>query len=134
MTDKPPKGRILLADDEPHIVKMTQLRLEHEGYAVETAGDGQAVVEAVQNRGPFDLILLDLRMPKMDGYAVCQRLKGDEDTAHIPIMLFSATTGYSARLADKCLELGAEDWIRKPFDSKDLLAKIDALLQKRRQP
>jgi CheY-like chemotaxis protein len=124
------KGRILVADDDASVLKMTKLRLEHEGYEVVAAGDGEEVLRVVSANGPIDLILLDLRMPKLDGLQVCQRLKADPETSPIPIMLFTASEGFLERVADLCIELGAADWIKKPFRSQELLEKIRKILKK----
>lgn len=122
------KGRILLADDDPSVLKMTKARLEHTGYEVVVARDGEEVLEQVAVDGAIDLILLDLKMPKLDGVQVCQRLKANPSTAKIPVMIFSASETFLEKLADLCLEAGASDWIKKPFHSQELLEKIHKLL------
>ncbi len=121
-------GRILLADDDPSVRKMTQVRLEHAGYEVVTAKDGEEVLQQVASDGAIDLILLDLSMPRLNGLEVCQRLKAQPSTAAIPIIILSASDTFLERLADLCLELGAIDWIAKPFRSPDLLAKIQHVM------
>ena len=118
------KRRILLAEDDPSILKVTQLRLEHEGFDVIVATDGQAAVDTALEIGMIDLILLDVRMPKLDGFQVCKRLKQNPLTTRIPIIIFTASVTQLQRLADRCIELGVAAWLRKPFQSKDLLAKV----------
>ena len=118
------KRRILLAEDDPSILKVTKLRLEHEGFDVIVATDGQAAVDAAMAIRTIDLILLDVRMPKLDGFQVCKRLKQNPLTTRIPIIIFTASVTQMQRLADRCMELGVSAWLRKPFRSKDLLAKV----------
>ena len=122
------KKRILLGDDEPSVLKVTKLRLEHEGYEVIVAADGAQVVERAAQALPIHLILLDVRMPKMDGYQVCRTLKGNTGTAGIPIIIFTASEAQAQVLADRCIEIGAFDWIKKPFRANELLAKIHRAL------
>ncbi len=123
--------RILVAEDDPSILKMTKLRLEHAGYEVLTATDGEDALKRLEAGGPVDLILLDLRMPKLDGFQVCQRLKTNPSTAAIPVIIFSGADSYLTRLTNLCVELGASDWIEKPFRSQDLLEKIQRALLSR---
>lgn len=121
------KRRILLAEDDPDIMTVTRLRLIHEGYDVETAGDGEAVLDRVGVQA-FDLVLLDIKMPRLNGYEVCRRLKAATDTAAIPIIIFTASEVHWSRLADQCIEAGATDWIKKPFRTKDLMQKVHRAL------
>ncbi len=122
------RKRILLAEDDPSILKMTKLRLEYEGFDVIVATDGSQAIEQAMANGGLDLILMDIRMPKLDGLQVCQHLKADPATANIPIIVFTASTGRWQSLADRCLELGVEDWLKKPFTSRELLGKIHRVL------
>lgn len=123
---KPSKKRVVLADDDSSVLKMTKARLEHAGYEVLTATNGEEVLSCLRANGPVDLLLLDVQMPKLDGYQVCQQLKQDMGTAGIPVLLFSGAE--SARLSDKCIEVGANDWIEKPFRSRELMEKVARLL------
>ena len=125
MTDK---KRILIAEDDPSILKMTKLRLEHEGYAVVSALDGEEALRQAAREFPIHLILLDIKLPKLDGYTVCQRLKDQPQTETIPVIVFSASENELQRLADRCIDVGAADWIKKPFRTKDLLDKIHRAL------
>ena len=117
-------SKILVADDDPAILHSLQMLLEDEGYQVATAIDGRTVQE-VKAELP-DLILLDIWMSGMDGRDICKQLKSQPTTRHIPIILMSANrdTETIAR------ESGAEDFILKPFEVKDLLGKIESYVPK----
>ena len=119
------KRRILLVDDEPSIVKMVGKRLEVEGFDVVVAMDGQDGLTKAQAEHP-DLIVLDLMLPKLNGYEVCTMLKQDARYQKIPIILFSA----KAQEKDEKLgmECGANAYVRKPFRAQELLERIRALL------
>ena len=118
------QGRILLAEDDVAVLKMTQLRLAHAGFEVVTAVDGEDALQRVLQDGTIQLVLLDLKMPKLDGFEVCQRLKAEPRTATIPIILFTASSVHWNSITDKCIELGVTDWLKKPFQSTELLEKI----------
>lgn len=117
--------RILVVDDEVHLVDMVKIRLEAAGYSVICAHDGQEGLDKVKKEKP-DLIVLDLMLPKMDGYKVCGLLKKDSRYAKIPIIMFSAR----AQDEDVALgrELGADAYITKPFEPKVLMDKIKQLI------
>lgn len=119
------KTRILIVDDEPSIVKMVAKRLEVEGFDVLVAMDGQEGLDKAQTESP-DLIILDLMLPKVNGYEVCSQLKQDARFQKIPIMLFTAKT--QARDEQLGKECGANAYIRKPFQGKELVDTIRALL------
>jgi len=120
------KKRILLIEDEVDMVYAVTLQLEAVNYEVLSVTDGQAGLDMARKEKP-DLIILDLMLPKMDGYKVCRMLKFDERYKKIPIIMFTA------RVQDQDKELGqevgADAYITKPFDSKALLDKISALLK-----
>ena len=122
------RKRILLGEDNLDVQKVTQRRLEHEGFEVITASDGADVLQQATQALPIHVILLDIRMPKLDGYAVCRTLKQQPATAAIPVIIFSASEFELQRMADRCIEVGASDWIRKPFRSAELLEKIHRAL------
>ena len=122
------KKRILIAEDDPGILKMTTFRLQFEGYEVIAATDGEEALEQVASRLPIHLVLLDIKLPKLNGYDVCRVLKRTSATAAIPIIVFSASESQVQRLANKCAEVGANDWIKKPFLTKDLLVKVHRAL------
>ncbi len=117
---------ILLVEDEPDVALVTKTRLELEGFRVSLACDGMEALAMVKQLRP-DLVLLDLKMPQLDGYQVCKQLKNYEATKNIPVILFSGSSSYLLALERKCLELGADDFIRKPFETKALIKKIISL-------
>lgn len=119
-------ARILVVDDTPEIQELLQIHLETEGYRVLVAGNGQEALAAVAAEAP-DLILLDVLMPVMDGYEVCRRLKADEETAFIPIVILTALQDLSHRL--RGIELGADDFLTKPFNHLELLTRVRSLLR-----
>ena len=120
------KKKILLVDDEPDLVQLVSLRLQAAGYEVEVAYDGQQALDQVKKVKP-DLIILDLMLPKMDGYKVCRLLKFDERTRNIPILIFTARAQVEdVTLASEC---GADAYLTKPFDAQTLLGKLDELLK-----
>lgn len=118
-------NKILIVDDEPNIILMVSTRLKANGYEIISAGDGQAGFEMAQKEKP-DLIILDLMLPKMDGYKVCGFLKRDYRYAKIPVVIFSAKAQpEDIKLAE---EMGANAFMSKPFRPEDLLAKIRELI------
>lgn len=121
------KKRILLVEDEADMVYALTLQLEAAHYEVLSAKDGQAGLDMARKEKP-DLIILDLMLPKMDGYKVCRMLKFDEKYKKIPIIIFTA----KAQEKDKELgqQVGADAYITKPFDAQVLMDKISALLKK----
>jgi len=122
----PENARILFVDDEEDLVDMVSLRLESSGYKVIRAYDGQEGLDKVRDENP-DLIILDLMLPKIDGYKVCRMLKFDEKYKKIPVILFTART----QAADVKLgaEVGADAYLTKPFEPGMLLAKVSELLK-----
>jgi len=121
------KGKILIVDDEKDIVKMLDYNLKKEGFMTVSAYDGQEAILAAQRDSP-DLIILDIMLPNIDGLEVCKILKKDDNTARIPIIMLTA----KAQEADKIvgLELGADDYITKPFSIRELIARIKAVLRR----
>ncbi|MDH5545430.1 MAG: response regulator [Gammaproteobacteria bacterium] len=117
---------ILVADDEPLNQTIFQEMLDGV-YECKTVDDGQACLESVESRTP-DLILLDVAMPRVDGTAVCRKLKNDEQTRHIPIILVSAYASENDKKSG--LAAGADDYVTKPFDIDDLQQRIEQLLDK----
>lgn len=120
-------AKLLIVDDEKQLVEMVQMRLEANGYEVLTASDGQEGLQMAKTEKP-DLIMLDVMMPKMDGYKVCGLLKNDARYKNIPIILFSARA--QQQDADVAKEAGADAYVTKPFEPPVLLAKIKELLKK----
>ena len=119
------KGKILVVDDEIYIVHILDFSLGMEGYEVLTALDGEQAVEKARAERP-DLIVLDIMMPKLDGYETCKILKAGDDTKNIPVILLSA----KGRNVDQKIgfEVGADDYITKPFSLRKLVERINALL------
>ena len=119
------KGKILVVDDEIYIVHILDFSLGMEGYEVVTALDGEQAVEKARAEKP-DLIVLDIMMPKLDGYETCKILKADADTRDIPVILLSA----KGRNVDQKIgfEVGADDYITKPFSPRKLVERINTIL------
>lgn len=117
--------RILIADDEPNIVISLEFLMKHEGFEVEVANDGEAALQAVEERTP-DLILLDVMMPKMTGFEVCQRIRTNPRWQGVKIIMLTAK-GRDTEVA-KGLGLGADAYMTKPFSTKDLVAQVKQLL------
>ena len=120
------KQRILIAEDDTNIRHVLKIQLEGAGYEVITAADGIRALEEVARQAP-DLILLDIMMPKMDGYEVCRRLKADFHTSKVPIIMLTAKSTENDKVDG--LEIGANDYLTKPYSSKELLARVKGLLQ-----
>ncbi len=128
MSDPKPEtsGRILVVDDYAANVRLLERNLQASGYATLAAYDGEETLEKVRTERP-DLILLDVMLPKIDGFEVCRRLRADETTAVIPIIMITALKETEDRI--RGLEAGADDFISKPFDRGELLARVKSLLQ-----
>ncbi len=128
------RTRILIAEDDPSIMKMTKLRLEHEGYEVVTAVDGETALREADGKLPIQLILLDIKLPKVNGYDVCRALRRRPATSKVPIIVFSASESQLLHLADRCIEAGANDWLQKPFRTHELMMKIHRALGEEGRP
>ena len=126
------RGVILVVDDDQGNRELLGRRLAREGFAVHTAADGQAALELLghQPSPPVELVLLDVMMPDLDGYEVLRRLKGDVTLRDIPVLMISALDEMDSVV--RCIELGAEDYLPKPFDPVLLRARIGACLEKKR--
>ena len=118
----PAKETILVVDDEASIRRILETRLSMIGYTVVTACDGQEALEAFRNSPP-DLVVLDVMMPKLDGFAVCRRLRAE---SAVPIVFLSSLDAIAEKVAG--LDLGADDYISKPFSPKELEARISRIL------
>lgn len=122
-------ARILVVDDEPQNIRLLQIRLQAAGYTVLTATNGQEALELVQGDAP-DLILLDVMMPKLNGFEVCQRIRGEASTQFIPVVMVTALSDKEDRI--RAIEVGADDFISKPFDSHEVLARVRSLVRIKR--
>jgi DNA-binding response OmpR family regulator len=122
------KKRVLVVDDEIYILQILEFSLEVEGFEVLTAQNGEEALESARRDAPH-LIVLDIMMPRMDGYEACRQLKIDPRTRDIPVILLSA----KGRSIDQELgfEAGAEDYITKPFSPRKLIERIKAILSER---
>lgn len=117
--------RVLLAEDEPDIQLITRLALEDAGCTVVAVSDGQAAVEAAQIE-LFDVVLLDVMMPRVDGFTACARLQADQRTRHLPVIFLTAKS--QEMEVQHGLAIGARGYIVKPFDVFSLAQKISAIL------
>ena len=124
------KEKILIIEDEKDIVKMLDYNLKKEGFRALSANNGEDGLDMARKENP-DLVLLDLMLPEMDGLDVCKAIKNDTKTAHIPIIILTA----KAQEADKVvgLELGADDYVTKPFSPRELIARIKAVLRRAKE-
>ena len=120
------QAKILIVDDEPDLVETLRFALELEGYNVLVAVNGEEGLNTARQEKP-DLILLDLMLPKLDGYKVCRLLKFDERYKHIPILMLTAKTQEKDKILGK--ETGANEYLTKPFDMDELMAKIKSYLK-----
>jgi two-component system alkaline phosphatase synthesis response regulator PhoP len=119
-----PGGTILLVDDEAHIVELAQMYLEREGFAVRSASDGARALEMIAQLSP-DLVVLDLMLPQVDGWEVCRRVRAESD---LPIIMLTARDETVDKIVG--LELGADAYLTKPFNPRELVAWIKAVLRR----
>jgi DNA-binding response OmpR family regulator len=122
------KASILVVDDEPHVIKLVKANLETSGYRVLTAEDGDRAIRAVESDLP-DLVILDLMLPKMDGYAVCQHIR---EFSTVPIIMLTARSAQVDLVHG--FEVGADDYLTKPFSVAELLMRVQAVLRRSRWP
>lgn len=120
------KSRILVVEDEKHLAEGIRENLELEGYSVETVADGNAGLEAIR-RGGLDLVLLDVMLPGLDGFAVCEMAR--EEGNQVPILFLTARGSADDRI--RGLEAGGDDYLPKPFQLKELLLRVAAILRRR---
>lgn len=116
---------ILVADDDDDVRELVVFRLERAGYQVVTASDGQEAVQVALERPP-DVCVIDVMMPKLDGYEVTERLRASPGLAEVPIVLLTASVQEAA--VNRGLEAGASDYIKKPFSPRELVERIAAAL------
>ena len=123
--------KILVVDDEPVLVETIAYNLEQAGYQVTTAADGASALEATHRETP-DLIILDIMLPEMDGLEVCRQLRREGNTFTTPIMMLTAKGDEIDKVVG--LEVGADDYVTKPFGRRELLARVRALLRRSEYP
>ena len=121
------RGKVLVVDDEEYIQHILNFSFGAEGYEVVTAADGEEAVAKARNEKP-DIIVLDIMMPKMDGYEACRKLKADPKTKDIPVILLTA----KGRDVDRKLgsEAGADDYVVKPFSPGRLIERVDGMMKR----
>jgi DNA-binding response OmpR family regulator len=120
--------RVLIVDDEPRYLRLLDANLRTEGYEVVTAHDGQQAIE-IFSAQPIDLILLDIMMPRLDGFSTCQRIR---EFSSVPIIILTAKGEEQDRV--RGLDLGADDYLVKPFSATELLARVRAVLRRAQIP
>lgn len=127
--DQPPKGaRVLVVEDDPNIRDLVVLHLRLEGLTTATAGDGEAALDMAR-AAPFDLIVLDLMLPGLDGVTVCRAVRRDTQNRGTPILMLTARRDESDKVLG--LESGADDYLTKPFGIREFIARVRALLRRR---
>jgi two-component system phosphate regulon response regulator PhoB len=124
------KTKILVVDDEPDALELVEFNLRQAGYEVSSAADGAEALKKARSTIP-DLVVLDLMLPEMDGLEVCKVLRRDPATARIPIVMLTAKAGEVDRILG--LELGADDYITKPFSPRELVLRVKNVLQRHQQ-
>jgi DNA-binding response OmpR family regulator len=125
---RPSSYRILVVDDEPDLLRAVRLYLEDEGYTLFTAENGREALEALRTKLP-DLVVLDVRMPEMDGFEVLDRIRGQ---SNVPVIML--TVQHDERDKVRGLRMGADDYVTKPFSQRELAARIGAVLRRSEQP
>ncbi len=125
------KPRILVVDDEPEAVELVEYNLRQAGYAVTTAADGAEALKKARAAAP-DLMVLDVMLPEMDGFEVCKILRREPATARVPILMLTAKAAEIDRVLG--LELGADDYLTKPFSPRELLLRIRKILERGKPP
>ena len=122
------KKKVLLVDDEEELVLAVRARLEANGYEVLTAYDGEEGLKKAREIPSLNLVILDLMLPKMDGYKVCATLKHDERYQHLPVLLFTARAGQEDQRVG-LEDCRADSYLTKPFDAQTLLKRVEELTQ-----
>ena len=128
MHDAAPSARLLVVDDDPINRRLLASYLERLGHTVVTAVDGARGWKQLHTGDPFDVVLLDVLMPELDGYEVLALIRGDPDLRHLPVIMISAVEETDS--IARCIELGADDYLPKPFALEELLARLRALLRR----
>ena len=125
--NEPVKKKILVVEDEPDIRELVRYNLENAGFRVVEAEDGEAALRTVRSEQPA-LVLLDLMLPEGDGLEICRILRGERETAALPIVMLTAKAGEVDRVLG--LEFGADDYVTKPFSPRELVARVRAVLRR----
>jgi DNA-binding response OmpR family regulator len=126
------RGRILVVEDDPLARSILTRRLHVEGHEAETAESGRQALDRLEqaDAAPFDVVLLDIEMPELDGYETLSRIKDNEDLRHIPVIMISGVDELESIV--RCIEMGATDYLPKPFDAAILRARLNASLAEKR--
>jgi DNA-binding response OmpR family regulator len=124
----PKRATILIVDDEPHVLKLVKANLESSGYKVLTAGDGEEAIRTVDRELP-DLVILDLMLPRVDGYAVCRRIR---EFSKVPVIMLTARSAQVDLIHG--FEVGADDYLTKPFSATELVMRVQAVLRRSKWP
>ena len=122
----PGRRRILVADDEPHIRRVLATLLENAGFHVDQASDGGAALQRIGTDTPYDCVLLDIMMPRATGLEVLAQIRSDPNRIRVPVIILTAKGQHADR--DAAFDLGANDFVTKPFSPKKLLARIQEIL------
>jgi len=125
-------AKILVVDDEPDIVRVIVKIMESRKHEVDTAADGPEALERIKENLP-DVVILDLNLPRMDGFEVCKRIKDNEATQHIPVVMMTAAY-VSVQDAERGTKLGADEYVTKPFLREVLVHNVERLLPADKQP
>jgi two-component system KDP operon response regulator KdpE len=128
MTAMPKKATVLVVDDEPYVRKLVKANLESSGYRVLTANDGKEALAAVETQLP-DLVILDLMLPRLDGYGVCRRIR---EFSAVPVIMLTARSAEVDLIHG--FEVGADDYLTKPFGVAELLMRVQAVLRRSKWP
>lgn len=125
------KERILIVEDDKHIAKLVKFNLEKSGYECFTAATGEAAL-TVLNKEQIDLVILDIMLPKMDGFEVCKEIKQDKRLSFVPVIMLTAKSEEVDRVLG--LELGADDYVVKPFSPRELVLRVKAIMRRGTKP
>jgi two-component system phosphate regulon response regulator PhoB len=126
--DRAMAERILVVDDEPDLLELVRINLDQAGFAVETAETGEDALRALR-RSPPDLMVLDLMLPDVSGTEICRRVRADAEVARLPIIMLTAKSDEVDRVVG--LEVGADDYVTKPFSPRELVLRVRAVLRRR---
>jgi two-component system phosphate regulon response regulator PhoB len=124
-------SRVLVVDDEPDLLELVRFNLDQSGFAVETAASGREALEQLR-RSPPDLMVLDLMLPDVSGTEICRQVRADTRLAQLPIIMLTARADEVDRVVG--LELGADDYVTKPFSPRELTLRVRAVLRRRQLP